>query len=95
VYLPDVRARSSAVVRTPGKTAEQLPRNDAPLQQSKGCLYALGTGAHNPRAASADSLRDANRDQKGVTFRPDMDVTSVTGRGELSLISTAFHILLY
>jgi hypothetical protein len=29
---------------------------DARLQQGKGCLYALGAGAHNPRAASAHSL---------------------------------------
>jgi len=45
VYLP--------LALCPARTAPgNSPAVDASLQQSTGCLYALGAGAHNRRAAS-------------------------------------------
>jgi hypothetical protein len=68
---------------------------DAWLQHPTRCLCALRARVHNRREAPEVPFPGANRYQKGVTFRPDTGVTAVTARGELSLESLVFHILLY
>jgi hypothetical protein len=65
---------------------------DASVKQSNGNLYRQSAGAHNPGSPRSSANRGANRDQKGVTFRPDTGVTAVTASGCLSLISTTIHI---